>query len=76
MADKLQLKREIRRLNESIDYYGSKIYRLGDWIAACGQENYDGEEAENEANFTKWNDAIEAAVSRRAELKTLLKGIN
>lgn len=76
MTDKQQLKREIRAIGKQIDYYGTRIYRLGDWIDACGQDNYEGEEAENEANFTLWNDAIDAANTRRNQLRTQLKEMN
>lgn len=71
-----QLRSERYYLKKEIDRLDNKIYRLGDWIDACGQDNYEGEEAENEANFTKWNDEIERLNARLAEIKTELKGMN
>ena len=71
-----ELRSERYYLNKRKDRLGTLIYRLGDWIDACGQENYDGEEAENEANFTKWNDEIDRLNARLAEIKTQLKELN
>jgi hypothetical protein len=71
-----QLRSERYSLNKRKDRLGALIYRLGDWIDACGQANYDGEEAENEANFTKWNDEIDEINARLAEIKTQLKEEN
>lgn len=68
-----QLRSERYYLKKRIDRLDNQIYRLGDWINACGQDNYEGEEAENEANFTKWNDEIDQLNARLAEIKTELK---
>ena len=71
-----ELRSERYALNKRIDRLHTLIYKLGDWIDACGQANYDGEEAENEANFTKWNDEIEQLNARLAQIKTELKELN
>lgn len=71
-----QLRSERYYLNKRKDRLNTLIYRLGDWIDACGQDNYEGEEAENEANFTKWNDEIDEINARLAEIKTQLKELN
>lgn len=70
-----QLRSERYALNKRIDRLHSNIYKLGDWISACGQDNYEGEEAENEANFTRWNDEIRQLNARLAEIKAELKGM-
>jgi uncharacterized protein YukE len=71
-----QLRSERYALKKRIDRLGTLIYKLGDWIDACGQDNYEGEEAENEANFTKWNDEIDQLNARLAQIKTELKELN
>jgi predicted RNase H-like nuclease (RuvC/YqgF family) len=71
-----QLRSERYALNKRIDRLHSNIYKLGDWVDACGQDNYDGEEAENEANFTLWNDEIDQLNARLAQIKTELKELN
>jgi hypothetical protein len=76
MNDKLQLKREIRRLKASIDYADTRIYRLGDWINACGEDNYEGEAEENERLFEMYNDSIDNDTRLIATLKAQLKEMN
>lgn len=71
-----QLRSERYAINKRIDRLHTQIYKLGDWIDACGQANYEGEEAENETNFTAWNDEIEQLNARLAQIKTELKELN
>ena len=71
-----QLRSERYALNKRKDRLHTLIYKLGDWIDACGQDNYDGEEAENEANFTKWNDELAQIETRLFIIKAqLAKGL-
>jgi len=76
MATTRELKLAILNIEERTDRLHSHIYKLGDWIDACGQNNYEGEEAENEANFTKWNDEIDKLNADLVEIKTELKELN
>jgi hypothetical protein len=71
-----QLRSERYTINKRLDRLHSNIYKLGDWIDACGQNNYEGELAENEANFTLWNDEIDQLNARLAEIRTELKELN
>jgi hypothetical protein len=76
MTDKQQLRRELANAERMIDFWATRIDRLGAWIHECGEDNYEGEAAENEANFTQWNEAWQRSISDRNELKTRLKEMN